>query len=178
MARREVTIVVLCEDDLHERCAKRFLERLGYEARKIRTVRGIAGRGDASSYVLAQASAQADAVRRRGHMRQQAALVIIIDGDRPDFAVRKRQVEDAIGRERSEPIAIFVPTWSIETWILALRGESVDESEPLKERVRDADPREFADLAHARWLLVRQGRETDCPPAMADAVGELDRLQL
>lgn len=178
MARREVTIVVLCEDDLHERCAKRFLKKLSFEPRKIRVVRGLAGRGAASRFVLSQAHNEASEVRRRRNQGHQAALVIVIDGDESGFAQRKRQVEDAIGRERSEPIAIFVPTWSIETWVLALRGDRVDESESCKLELRDPNPREFADLAHARWLLGRQGRETDCPPAMADAVGELGRLPL
>jgi hypothetical protein len=61
-----------------------------------------------------------------------------MDGDNADPVRRKAELDVCLQdqgmgpRQADERIAIPVPTWSIETWLLALLGESVDEATSQK----------------------------------------------
>lgn len=64
----------------------------------------------------------------------------MIDGDNVGLRKRLQELDeklDAAGvrrREPTEPIAVFVPTWSIETWLAHFNGaQSIDETKSLKE---------------------------------------------
>ncbi|MCK5798940.1 MAG: hypothetical protein KAI47_17230, partial [Deltaproteobacteria bacterium] len=44
-------------------------------------------------------------------------------------------------RDAQEPITLWVPTWSIETWVLALLGlEGIEETEKTKTKFREGFP--------------------------------------
>jgi len=65
---------------------------------------------------------------------------VAIDGDNKGVSVRKLELDRELvnagveARTPSEPIAVLVPTWSIETWLASLVNSSAyDESRPLKE---------------------------------------------
>lgn len=57
----------------------------------------------------------------------------MLDGDRQGVDARCRELDEAcdaakVERRRSdERVAIFVPTWNIETWLAYLDGQRVDE---------------------------------------------------
>jgi hypothetical protein len=78
------------------------------------------GKGAASAWVLANYATQ---VRKRRSKSFQAnlGLLVVIDGDNVGLEARLEQLEDELAaasvkpRETNEPIAVFVPTWSIET---------------------------------------------------------------
>jgi len=66
-------------------------------------------------------------------------LIAARDGDNIGFLSRKGDLDRALGeagldrRDRDELIVTLVPTWSIETWLLALLGVgSVDETSSHK----------------------------------------------
>jgi len=66
-------------------------------------------------------------------------LIAVRDGDNIGLLSRKADLDRALGeaglnrRETSELIVNLVPTWSIETWLLALLGVgSVDETSSQK----------------------------------------------
>jgi hypothetical protein len=65
--------------------------------------------------------------------RAQTSLVVAIDADTEDVARRTRQLEDSLAaeelssRSNTERIVHLIPKRNIETWILNLNGNPVDE---------------------------------------------------
>ena len=99
------------------------------------------------------------------------------DGDRWGPPARVRQLEDACrqkgiaARTDAENIAVFVPTWNIETWIAWLRGQEVDEGSkdyPRLRRESECLPQvnELADMCERGHL--RQ----PAPPSLEAACSE------
>ena len=73
-------------------------------------------------------------VHRTRHVAR--VLVVMIDGDAEGVRRRMKYLDDACSeanippRKADEGVAVFVPTWNIETWLAWLGGETVDENRP------------------------------------------------
>ena len=130
-------IVLLCEDRQQEVFVRRFLQRyFQYPRGKLNHLLRIEmsppGLGAADNYVRGKFPAEVKAHRRRGDPSR-TRLIAMADGDKLGPAARVRQLADACrqqgiaARTDAEKIAVFVPTWNIETWIEWLRGHEVDE---------------------------------------------------
>jgi len=80
-------------------------------------------------------------------------------------------------RDAADRIAIWVPTWSIETWLLWLNGDhAIDESTSLKNRVADDQQgRQLAKKAAEAWEPAHP-EESESLPSLAAARIELLRL--
>lgn len=128
---RRVQLVLLCEDPQHEAFLRRFLSAMGWEMRSMRVERAPGSRGSAEQFVRKQFPKELKAHRSRPVSQ---ALVTMIDGDRHGVAARLEQVDDACRasdikvRGPRERVAVFVPTWNIETWFAYLDGATVDET--------------------------------------------------
>ena len=77
-------------------------------------------------------------------MREQQrrlGFVTVIDGDDRGWAGRLVELDAAAGSSRPQAarVTILVPTWSIETWVLWLGCEDVDESVSLKHKLREPE---------------------------------------
>jgi hypothetical protein len=115
---------ILCED----RTAQRFLTKL-CERYKIDVYVETApkGKGCASDWVLARYP-ELVRQRRSKNFQQNLGLLVHVDGDNQGVAARKSQLEARLMAVQlaklggNEPVAIFVPTWCIETWLLHLTG--------------------------------------------------------
>src|SRR5206468_2025593 len=127
---RRVQLVLLCEDSQHEAFARRFLEKMGWETRAIRVEKAPGGRGAGEQFVRERYPLELKAHRSRPVSQ---ALVVLIDGDSDGTATRLRQLDQACReaavaeRTQAEGVAVFVPTWNIETWLAYLDGEAVAE---------------------------------------------------
>ena len=137
--------VVLCEDEQHEVFLSRFLEemKLSSGRRDRRIKRANPGAGAADQFVRTQYVKELKDLRK-SHVN--TALVVMVDGDRNGTRKRIQQLDhecksQSVGvRSREEKVAIFVPTWCIETWFAYLDGRDVDEGEkkyPRLKRPRD-----------------------------------------
>jgi len=140
MARKRGTrITVLVEDELLDRFARRTLENLGYHPREIRVVPGYprAGHGSAKNWVDNRYPQEAKTCRQKSDS-QRVALLIGTEADQMTVAERSELLAAALSnarmepRKRDEPIAHWIPRWSIETWGLALTGQSVNEETRYK----------------------------------------------
>ena len=132
MSRRNVRLVILCEDRQQECFLRRFLDRRGYETRGMRVLFAPPGRGAGDQFVRERFPGELTAWRaRRSHSSQ--ALVVMTDGDRFGLRGRFDQLDRACrsagirARGADERVAVFVPTWQIETWFAYLDGQAVDE---------------------------------------------------
>jgi len=171
---RRVQLILLCEDSQHEAFARRFLERMGWNRRSIRVEKAPGGRGSGEQFVRARFPLELCEHRRR-HAAQ--ALVVMLDGDAGGVEARVRDLADACtaegipARRPGEPVAVFVPTWNIETWLAYLDGQTVDEARKDYPRLR----RERECKRHVKVLVAmcREGRlRPPEPPSLASACKE------
>lgn len=137
MGKPKVQLVILCEDREQERLVRRLWEHHPHAGRIIRVEIAPAGRGSGAQWVASHYAAQARAYRSQAnHLNN--GLVVVIDGDNLGVDGRQQQLQEALRadqqpeRTKEERIAILVPTWSIETWLLWLCGFSIDEQTPYK----------------------------------------------
>lgn len=145
---RRVQLVLLCEDNQQEAFLRRFFVAMGWKSRDFRVTKSPSGRGSAAQFVREHFPDELTAYRRQ-QSRVNVALVVMQDGD-TEGVEKRLTVLDAACREKGidprqpgERVAIFVPTWCIETWLAYLDGETVDEARkdyPRLPRERDCAP--------------------------------------
>lgn len=142
---RKVQLVLLCEDKQHEAFLRRFFEGMGWK-KPVRVERAPTGRGSAEQFVRKRFAKELREYRRR-HVG--TALVVMMDGDAGGTDGRLDELEAECRemgidpRNGEERVAIFVPTWCIETWLAYLDGETVEENRgnyPRLPRERDCAP--------------------------------------
>lgn len=136
--RRQLRGTVLVEDSRTERFFRELLLHLGFERHKLYFIPAPKGKGDAKAWIRAQSQYPSEVRKLRQRRFQQVFLITVMDGDNADPVRRKAELDVCLQdqgmgpRQADERIAIPVPTWSIETWLLALLGESVDEATSQK----------------------------------------------
>ena len=135
MSRRNVQLVVVCEDTQQESFIRRFLSRRGWDTRRIRVEKAAAGRGSGEQFVRERFPVELNAYRKKAGQVDQV-VVAMIDGDNHGVTTRLKELDDVCEkngippRESADRVAVFVPTWNIETWFAYLDGHTVDESRP------------------------------------------------
>jgi hypothetical protein len=116
-------VIVLAEDERHQRFVRRYLQKLDYPARTIRNEPLPAGKGSGEQWVRGRYEKAVQAYRDRA-ARAQTALVVIIDADAHDVNHRFQQLQTILDGER---IVRLIPRRNIETWVLCLTGLAVNE---------------------------------------------------
>lgn len=177
-------IRILCEDRRTDRFLRRLCQR--YKIRVLDSSVAPSGRGDASTWVKQQYPRTVRLHRSRNYQHN-LGLLVAIDGDNQGVRARKQELADELShsemlpRQDDEAIAIFVPTWSIETWLAFLVGApGVTETQPLKEHTGfrglwEDGKTEAATISKA----AEAWRGIDDPlPSLADAYVEAERVGL
>ena len=167
---------VLVEDERQQRFARHYLYRLGYDAHQIRFVPLPAGRGSGAQWVLDR---YADEVRTYRHRsaRAQTALLVAIDADDNTVTHRQRQLRERAERADQDKIAHLIPKWSIETWILCLSGEAVDEDQSYRNRLAIDDLIRASADTFFNWSRPSAVRPAHCTPSLEAAVPEVRRMK-
>jgi hypothetical protein len=199
-----VQLRILCEDTRTADFLSRVCEAWGLSRHEVRFVPRPPGRGDAKQWIRTQYAGKTGS-RSSGEIRWlrsktnhlEVGLLVVIDGDDVGPAVRKRELDDALvvarhaRRGKDERVAIFVPTWSIETWLLWLWGQrELNEERSYKEDARTgatenaalfrkalSDPDSSSSSAARAWKTAADD-EAERLPSLADARAELMRLPL
>lgn len=140
MASRQRRVRILCEDRRTERFIRRLCQRFHVRVEGI--LIAPSGKGAASAWIRSNYAAH---VRKRRSKSFQAnlGLLVVVDGDNLGGTARLRELAEQLETAQIEPrgptesIAVFVPTWSVETWLAHLSGVAgVDESTAWKEHAR------------------------------------------
>jgi hypothetical protein len=143
------------------------------------------GRGSGAQRVLNQYAVEVRAYLSR-HARKW--LIIVIDAD--NFSVHDRLTQLAQNlresqdervrncRADSEQIARLLPKWSIETWILFLNGETVDELTRYKNLNRDWDQLTTPAAAQLNESTAQVNPPNDWIPSLVHGFSELRRLKI
>ena len=171
-----VDLVLLCEDRQHAAFARRFLEKRGWNRKRLRAIISPGGSGSGEQFAREHFPSELQRLRRRS---ASGMLVVMIDGDASGPASRKRALDEAcqkVGiepRRAGEAVAIFIPTWRIETWLSYLDGSDVDETNRYAKKLarQRACRSQVAELV--KMCEQRQLREP-VPPSLQDACEEFN----
>ena len=169
MARgRGVRVVLLVEDRALERLAREVLIQLGFHRGELRVIDYPAGRGSAKQWVENRYPEEVQAYRRKAN-HQHVALLVGTEADQQAVADRSRflasKLTDAelADRNDDERIALWIPKWNVETWILHLSDEDVDEENNYKTRLGDPNYHAIAEVFVTRYREPRSGHAAALP---------------
>src|SRR5579859_366513 len=132
MSRRIANIILLVEDLNQENLLRRYLQQLHHENRSMRSQRIPNGLGSGEQFVRERYASEVRAIRSQMN-RTKACLIAMIDADSGSVSDRRLQFERALldaeepPRTSVEPILNLIPKRNVETWILCLNAELVDE---------------------------------------------------
>jgi hypothetical protein len=130
-------VIIVLEDDHHEMLIYRYLIHCGLKRYAIRVHRSPSGQGSADSWVRKRFVEETNAYRNR-QARALTDLIVVIDADVHTVKERLKQLNQALTDSgnpivgESERKARLVPKRNVETWILCLNGEAVDEETDYK----------------------------------------------
>ena len=177
-------MIVLVEDERHEMLVRRYLRRRGM-GREVRIVPFPAGRGSAEQWVRNRFAVEVSAYRhRRDGKKAQTELIVMTDADTLSVDERITQSGEALREAEVEPvganeaIAQLIPKRNVETWILCLHGENVEELRDYK-GTRD-DWNELISEASAtlhQWTRPKAAAPGHCIDSLARAITQLRRLE-
>jgi hypothetical protein len=128
---------IVCEDRPTERFLRKVCQRQKIGVLHVEIAPS--GKGAASAWVRRKYPEFVKLHRGKNYQKN-LCLLVTMDGDNEGVAVRKLELAQELadaGIEARKPddlISVFVPAWSIETWLASLvDGKAYDENRPLKE---------------------------------------------
>ena len=177
-----VYVVVVLEDARHQMLVYRYLKKRGMGERDMRIERSPSGEGNAEGWVRKSFVKEVSVCRGR---HAKSALIVIIDADTHTVQDRCRQLDQALedgGKQRvdveHEQIARLVPKRNVETWILCLNDQPVDENVDYKSTRRDwNDLIPPAAKALFEWTRPNVDPPADCIDSLRMGMSELSRLR-
>ena len=177
-------VIVLLEDDHHKMLIYRYLKKhgLGHE---IRIELPPPGRGSAESWVRNRFDKEVSAYRLR-QRKAKTALIVVIDADAHSVQDRWKQLDQALKDAEKLPVDIehekiarVVPKRNIETWILCLTKQTVDEETDYRNTRNDWN--ELIPTAAAtlfQWTRQEAELPNHCIDSLRTGIKELSRLAL
>jgi len=187
-------VTILAEDQRQARFIRSYLRNRipRLSQRSIYDAPMANGRGSGAQWVLDRYEAEilAHLVRRAklpDRRRSEKWLIVAIDADAGTVRDRLNELQRRIMdsqdervrkcRAESDNVARLIPKWSIESWILNLNGETVDEGTSYKRQHRQWDgliPTAAAELHE--WIKSGEEPPSRCSPSLKLGIVELRRL--
>jgi hypothetical protein len=171
--------IVLAEDRRHQRFVRYYLNRLRY--REIRYIDLPSGRGCREQWVRERYAREVKAYRDRS-ARAGTALVVAIDADKGDINRRLSQLSHSLSDEHieargpDERIVHLIPKRSVETWVLCLAGQRVDEETDYSRRDVGMEIPAAAE-EFFEWSRPNRVPPPYCIPSLREALPEVRRLE-
>jgi hypothetical protein len=131
--KRGIRVVLLVEDEVLECFVRRVLLALGFQPRDIRVERAPTGRGSAKDWVTKNYPNEVRVHRRKASYQDNIGIVVGTEADEKTVQERCRMLDSALEtagleiRQPGEKFCLIVPKWNIETWLVNLGGENIDE---------------------------------------------------
>ena len=158
-------VIAVVEDDRHRMLIYRYLTKCGQERHEIRIEQSPSGRGSAESWVQKRFVKETIVYRSR-QARALTALIVMIDADTRTVEDRLNQLDLVLtdnGQRTvadTERIARLIPKRNVESWILCLNGQAVDEGTDYTGTRSDWNEL----IPQAAETLCRWTRSTTEPP--------------
>ncbi len=176
-------VFVLVEDERHRALILRYLLECGLEQHEMRIQLSPSGRGSAENWVLKKFASETRAYRYR-QARAESALIVMIDADTRSVQDRWNQLDQALTDNgeptvsRGERIARLVPKRNVETWILCLNGQDVNETVDYSgERLNWNTLIPQAAETLCQWSRPNAGPPNPCVDSLQVGVRELKPLR-
>ncbi|MFM7383697.1 MAG: hypothetical protein ACKO1W_11690 [Microcystaceae cyanobacterium] len=181
MTRSRIQIVLLCEGKQQLVFARHFLEKRGFDTRRIiPLIPSVAQSGE--QFVREQYISEVRRYRKKcNHLA--IALIVMTDADNLSVEERlatlsKKLQENALpDRQKEEAIAVFIPKRNIETWIKYLKGEEWSETEKKSLNKNTGNESDCKPQVEALAQRCQQSaRFVEAPHSLQQACGEFNRL--
>lgn len=110
-------------------------------------------------------------------------MIVVMDADTCEVGWRLKQLHRALeeaglpGRAGDEVIVHYIPKRNIETWILCLTGNKVDEITDYSRQKDIDDLIPPAALAMFDWSRANANVPEYCIPSLSTAIAETGRLR-
>ncbi len=180
MAKKKgVRIDILLEDRAFDRFVRKALASFGFDQHKVHVEPYPVGK-NTKQWVTQQYPAKVQLYRRKA--AGQVALLVGTDADEQTVQQRCNALAAALDqadmprRKDDERIVLWVPKWHIETWILALLGQNVNENDNYKHAAQDADVPGAAKGFVDRFRAFKQDATIQILPSLKTAFEETRRL--
>lgn len=182
MARPRIRLSILCEDKRTEHFVRKLAEHYGLTP--LNPEVAPQGKGSAEAWVRKQYAKEVKALRAQTSRGERVALIAITDGDRYGVLSRKASLASALrddglpDRGPAEPIAILIPTWSIETWFLWLCGDNeLNEQESYKDTAKWKRALPTPTTAVKAYVEGPRPGEAQTVPSLDDSRKEMARVR-
>ena len=180
MSKNCIQIVLLCEDKQQLVFARHFLEKRGFDKRKIiPLIPSVAQSGE--QFVRESYLSEVKKYRQKcNHLA--IALIVMTDADNLSVQQRLNQLSSILqennlaNRQKEEAIAVIIPKRNIETWIGYLKGEKVNEEDKktYNKFVKESDCKPYSENLAER--CQQQEKLEDAPDSLNIACQEFQRL--
>ncbi|MGO9470159.1 MAG: hypothetical protein ACLQIB_22410 [Isosphaeraceae bacterium] len=187
-SKRGVRVVLLVEDEALERFIRRAFYAFGFQTRSVRVERSPKGRGSAKDWVTRSYTEEVGDHRGKARYQENIAVVVGIDADEKTVEKQARKLDTALEgaglqkRQADEKFCLIIPKWNIETWLVYLSGEALDEDRSdykNHQSVKKVDYVKVAEEFVRRYRNWKQGNTTETSlPSMIAAFEEMRRLDL
>jgi len=176
-------VIALVEDEHHKMLIYRYLIKCGLKRHAITIRRSPSGRGSAENWVRKEFVRETTEYRSR-QARARSALIVVIDADTHTVQDRLNQLDEALtgsGKQTvgdTEQIARLVPKRNVETWILCLNEQPVNEDDDYTHTRSDWNeliPRGAETLC--QWTRSTTEPPNHCVNSLRTGVRELKRLR-
>ena len=177
MAERIAEIVILAEDLAQANLIRRYLQRCGHGP--FRTV--LCERGSGEQHVRTRYPAELSAYRRNAAKRR-SALAVVIDADTNTVTERESELSAALQqageprREDHEAVSLLIPKRNIETWMLCLNGEAVDELTDYSKRRDTFRLTKGAAATLYSWTRPNAQLPANCVASLRSGIREIRRI--
>ena len=175
-------VIVLAEDERHQRLVRQYLYKLGRHGHEIRFDPLPNGRGCGAQWVRDKYPKAVTSYRGRS-ARAKTALIVAIDADTGDVGQRLRQLREALDqagiatRAEGEAIIHLIPKRNVETWVLCLSGRQVDENTDFSREGGIDELIKPAAIAFFDWSRPNAVPPGHCVPSLLAAIPEVRRLE-
>ena len=176
-------VIVLAEDEHHRMLIYRYLRGCHFKRNEMRIQQFPSGQGSAEGWVRKEFVKETNVYRSR-QARARTALIVMIDADALTVQDRLNQLDQALtnsGKQTigdTEQIARLVPKRNVETWILCLHEQPVNEDSNYKSTRNDWNeliPSAAETLC--QWTRSNAEPPDHCVSSLRTGVRELKRLR-
>ena len=181
MSRRSVSVVIVCEDIQQSAFVRRYLERRGFEPRRMRILPNPGGQGSGELFVRRTLLREIRTHRQKSSYGQGGlTLVGMIDADTYSISERIDQINRELQQSGLDPIqpnekiALFVPERNIESWLRYANGLDVKPEVVYPKRNQQRSCRE--EVEQFVNVICRTGPPADAPPSILHACEQLARI--
>jgi hypothetical protein len=148
----------------------------------MRSQKSPSGRGSGEQFVRQKYASEVLAIRSQMN-KTRACLIAMIDADSGSVEDRRRQLERALSnagvppRTPAEAILNLIPRRNVETWILCLKSEPVDEFTDYSHN-NGVNARSIAEAALTLFAWTRPGvtPPENCVPSLRECLDEFVRI--